>query len=342
MTVDVVLNSRTNLIMKFIVKHFINENTAISSELLMQKNNWDCSSATVRNEMMILEEAGLIKKPHHAGGRIPTTKGYHYYINNLLDLSIGKEWEEKINKIFEDRSKDFEKVLNETCRLISDLTSSTIVSTDSKHINSKLKVAEIYKLTAEKSMMVFITQSGEVINQIISIDSDALMKEMKICLSFINKKLINTKLRDIPTRLKELKGSITVKGEDIDKLLKIFVKFVSEKLQENRNVYGVENALSNPDFNDSEVLKNLLNVLENQTIWDLIAQKHSKSDKNIDVWIDKENPAGLEKISLITSNYKAQQDSRGRLAIIGPKNMNYEDAIIMLNWVTKKIEEFFN
>ena len=324
------LTEREKILIKNLVDEYISTGEAISSEKILVKSKLKCSAATIRKDLNNLESKGLIEATHTSSGRIPTVKGYRHYIDNNLrrkPLSIEEQAAIK-NLINSDANKH--SIISSTSEFISEISdfAAVIGSLDSdKKIFLKL---DIHKLSSTRALAVVIMDNNQIDNKIIDIDKiDS--KKLGSCVKYLNENFSGIELRKIPQIL--TKSLETIRGE-IDTALKVLNNFIYPDVDEFY-ITGQRKLVDSQDFYDIDKVKNLVELFEKkQTLKEILT--NCISNENIQIYIGNESGSELlADCSVISAPYKKDNKTVGVLGVIGPKRMNYQRIVEIVDFTAK-------
>jgi heat-inducible transcriptional repressor len=324
------LTEREKILIKNLVDEYISTGEAISSEKILVKSKLKCSAATIRKDLNNLESKGLIEATHTSSGRIPTVKGYRHYIDNNLrrkPLSIEEQAAIK-NLINSDANKH--SIISSTSEFISEISdfAAVIGSLDSgKKIFLKL---DIHKLSSTRALAVVIMDNNQIDNKIIDIDK-INSKKLNSCVKYLNENFSGIELRKIPQIL--TKSLETIRGE-IDTALKVLNNFIYPDV-DDFYITGQSKLVDSQDFYDIDKVKNLVELFEKkQTLKEILT--NCISNENIQIYIGNESGSELlADCSVISAPYKKDNKTVGVLGVIGPKRMNYQRIVEIVDFTAK-------
>lgn len=325
------LTERQNKILKMIVVSYIKLAHPVSSSLICEKLN--CSSATVRNEMMTLEELGLLEKTHTSSGRIPSEKGYRYYVDHLMELKeLNGEDVFKLQTIFNNQQLELSDVLTKSLQIVSDITCYTSVVLDEKSHDNKLKEVSIVPISDNEVIVLVVTDKKHVEHKTLEL-FDISLDEVKKTVKLINDLIVGTPIDEVSSKLEfEVKPIIGKYVHQHEMLYNVFYDVFTDISNRNINVVGKNNIFKHKEFNDIEKVKDIFEKLDNEET--LLSIK--EDDNNINVYIGHENDIDSD-VTVIKTNYKTDKDT-GTIAIIGPKRMEYSRVVNLLDYIKKQIE----
>ena len=327
------LTKRQENILKLIVEHYVKLAKPISSNSICKKLK--CSSATVRNEMASLEEAGLLEKTHTSSGRIPSEEGYRYYVDNLMELKkMNAEDMLKLQIIFHNSQLPLADCITKSLQVISDMTSyATIILGSSSHDNL-LKQIEVVPMSDTSMIVLIVTDKGHVEHKEIKLE-DVSLEDVKKTVGLINNLIIGTPIDEISTKLEyEIKPIIGRYVNQHERLYNAFYNVFTDFTSNDVSVVGRNKFLEQPEFSSVDKIKNIFDKLDNEEVLREIEQDN---DNNIKIYIGSENNID-EDVTVIKTRFK-NGNEEGTLAIVGPKRMDYERVVAMLEFIKDKIED---
>ncbi len=325
------LTKRQENILKMIVVEYIKLAKPVGSKLICDKLN--CSSATVRNEMMQLEEMGLLEKTHTSSGRVPSEKGYRYYVDNLMEpYELNNEEVYKLQTVFNNSQLELSDVLNRSLEIISDITSYTSVVLDTKSHDNKLKEISVVPVSSEILVVIVVTDLGYVEHKNMEVQGVSL-DEVKKTVKLINDLIVGTPIDEISAKLEfEVKPVIAKYVKQHEMLYNAFYDVFTDISSKNVSVVGKNNILKHQEFNDVSKLKDIFSKLDDKNLIENIEE----SNNDINIYIGHENKVDPD-VTVIKTNYKTSKDE-GTIAIIGPKRMDYDRVVNLLDYIKKQIE----
>ena len=332
------LDDRKKKVLQAIVDEYINTAEPVSSNSIVKKYGLDYSSATIRNDMAELESIGYLDKPHTSAGRVPSAKGYRFYVDELLkddDISleeikyIGAKLETKVNAI-----EDLTKIATTT---LSEITHYTTVSIGPKATNHNIEEIKFVLLGNRMLMAVILTDAGLVKETIIKFDEDVQQEQIETINYMFNQKLKGQPLEIIDKPLEEyliseLNYSVNVIKPIIEELKRI--------IHEEEKLYleGTNKAFELPEFKSLDIAKNFVNILDEKEL--MLDMLQSGFAKDINVYIGEENEnEELKDFSVITFKHSVGDKDLGTIGIIGPTRMNYSKVISVMKYISKKLHE---
>jgi len=332
------LTDRQLLILQVIIDDFIRYGQPVGSRTLSKKEKITFSSATIRNEMADLEELGYIEKTHISSGRVPSEKGYRYYVDHLLSPQrLTQEDMSKIKSIFAERIYELEKLVQKSAQILSDLTSYTSIVLGPAVKENKLKRLQIIQLTKETAVAIIVTDTGHVENRVITIPAAVNASDLEKMVNILNERLVGVPLIDLKDKIyKEVANVLRMHIYSYDSMLKTIAETLDIPQEEKMFFAGKTNMLSQPEFSDIQKIRSLMTLIEQERDFYRLLRKHRQ--KGIQVTIGRENQlSGMENCSLITATYSIGEEPLGTIAVLGPTRMEYSRVITILNRVASDL-----
>ena len=285
--------------------------------------------------MMALEELGLLEKTHTSSGRIPSEKGYRYYVDNLMELrELNGEEVYKLQTIFNNQKLELNDVLAKSLQIISDMTCYTSVVLDSKSHENRLKEINVVPINDNSLIVLVVTDKGHVEHKNITIENLNL-DDIKKTVKLINDLVSGTPIDEVSSKLEfEIKPIIGQYVKQHELLYNAFYDVFNDIKENNRSVsvVGRSNILKHQEFNNFSKIQNIFEKLDDETLL-----KNIEEDNNdINIYIGHENKLD-EDVTVIKTNYKTDKDN-GTIAIIGPTRMEYGRVVELLDYIKKQIE----
>ena len=328
------ITNRQKDILKFIVEEYVKTVKPVSSNAICKKLN--CSSATIRNEMVILEELGYLEKNHYASGRQPSESGYRYYVENLMTpKDLTGEDMLKLQTIFHNNSLVLSDAIEKSLELVAEITNYTSVVLGKTSDENKLKKVEVISLDQYKVLTMLITDKGYVEYKNLYLP-DTDIEEVIKTVNLINKMIVGTPISEINEKLEyNVKPVIAKYVKQHEMLYNAFYDAFSSFTNKYSDIHfaGKNNFLKQPEFNNIEKVKELLAKFDDvETISEMEEQKNG-----VNVYIGKETELS-DDVSVIKTKY-SYNGEEGTIAIIGPKRMEYQRVVNLLNYIKENIEE---
>lgn len=334
------LDDRKKKILQAVIDEYINSAEPVSSTSLVEKYGLNYSSATVRNELAELEKNGYLDKTHTSSGRVPSEKGYRFYVDELIkDDDISKEEIKYIQDKLAIKVNEIEELTKIATTTLSEITHYTTVAIGPKSDMQIIEEMKFVLLGTRMLMVVIITDSGLVKETIIKYDEDITESQVETLNNLFNTKLKGKPLSKIDKPMEEyILSEITYSINVIKPIIEQINKIV-----EDENIYyeGANKAFDLPEFKSLEIAKNFVNVLDaKDVVLDIL---NSGVAKDINVYIGDENEnEKLKDFSIVTFKHSIGNKDLGTIGIIGPKRMDYSKVISVMKYISKKINDEHN
>lgn len=332
------LDKRKRKVLQAIIEEYIETAEPVSSSNLVTE--LECSSATIRNEMAELEKIGYIEKPHTSAGRIPSQKGYRYYVDELIrDDKLSKKEMEIIRNRLETKINDLEDLTKIATTTLSEITHYTTI-TIGPDVNNHIIVDIKFVLLGTRVLMaVILTDSGIIRESIIKFDEDIGQQQVEDLTYLFKNKLVGKPLEELNSPIEEFIMSEIKTGINI---IKKVIEEINKIIKESHQVYldGANKVVDMPEFKKVDVAKDFLNVLDAK---DLVADVlNTGMAENIKIYIGSETERDeLKNFSIVTFNHLLADKDIGTIGIIGPTRMDYSKVISVMKYISKKLNDDF-
>lgn len=328
------LTKRQENILKLIVEHYVKLAKPISSNSICKKLR--CSSATVRNEMSNLEEAGLLEKTHTSSGRVPSEAGYRYYVDHLMELKkMNAEDMLKLQIIFRNQQLPLADCISKSLQVISDMTNYATIALGTRSHDNLLKKIEVVPMNENSMIVIVVTNKGHVEHKEIKLNHVSL-DEIQKTVSLINSLIIGTPIDEVSQKLEyEVKPIIGKYVAQHEQLYNAFYTVFSDFATEDINIVGRTKFLNQPEFSNVDKIKNVYEKLDDK---ETLREIQEDEDSNIKVYIGSESNID-EDVTVIKTTFKNNNNEESTLAIVGPKRMDYERVVSMLEFLKENIEK---
>lgn len=340
--IDETLNEREKSILRSIVQQFILTAAPVGSRYIVKKYDIGFSPATVRNIMSDLEESGFINHPHTSAGRVPTDKGYRFYVDSLMDIpTLNQNERVIINKSFNSEFSDTDDLFKLASKLMSQITRQIACVTYPKLDKGILQKIQLVSLSSTKLLIVLSIKSGLVKTISLEIKFEIKESQLNYIEALLNERLSGLTLDEIRKTFKERFSDV---GDDQKPIIRIFVDsvdkiFVDTKTDERVLITGATNVIKHPEFEDPEKFQGVIELIEDKDIIIHIMEKKDKNSDDVFISIGRENEnQKLDEYSFVTKEYNFGETS-GTLGIIGPKRMEYSKVVAIVDYIAKMLSE---
>lgn len=330
--------TRSDAILKYIVEYFIKNAEPVGSHTLIDEYHLPYSSATIRNEMMVLEKMGYIEKTHSSSGRVPSAKGYRYYCEHLRDKNIDEALKNSLQVVLEQKVQSIEEVIKESCEILSHMTNLVSVVIGSNENLERLANIQLIQLNDNTLTAVFVTDKGYVENKTFIMPNTIDSKEVVDCVKILNDRLKGTPISELVNKMEALKPVLSdyVISHDIvyQALLETFVRFAGDRL----SLYGRDELFNQPEFkNDAEKLQEVFKLLNDKSIFKEVNKKATGKDDDIIIDIGEVNP----DVSMVTTKFKVGDGEENTITLLGPTRMDYDRVLSALEYIADELNKYF-
>ena len=322
------LIDRQVLILQSIVENFITTNQPVGSKQIAQ--NIDFSSATIRNDMSKLEKEGLIKKTHISSGRVPSEKGYRYYVDYIKkDYELSNSENEKLKQLSGGDIVSENNYLEKNAIVLSDLTDCTAVILAPTKTDRRINKIEVILLSSRSILVILVTNIGEVFQQNYKLDADFTAEDI----AEINK-LLQSYFYDVDMATAhvmihgELEKYLKNKVNNYDMIVVALNRLLQNKIKKTVALGGKYNLLKQPDIDNVEKLKEVVSLLEDDKIVELLDNNEVTDKPSIKIGTELQL-GNIDDLSLVSSSYNTSK-GQGVIAVFGPKRMDYSKIMTLI------------
>ncbi|GFR37381.1 heat-inducible transcription repressor HrcA [Insulibacter thermoxylanivorax] len=336
------LSERQRLILNAIVDDYIRSAEPVGSRSISKRGDVGYSPATIRNEMSDLEELGYLEQPHTSAGRIPSHKGYRYYVDHLIHLKeLPKHEIDRLKRFFAERMQQQEAVIRQVAMILAEMTNYTSLVLEPELYHTSLKHMQIVPLNERQAVMIIVTNTGHVEDKLISLPQDVPVSEIEKLVNILNAKLSGVSMMQLTSKLyNELSSEIAKHVSKYQELIRVLDDALA--IEEEGRVYlsGTTNIMNQPEFRDVEKVKSLFALLEEQ---DTLAKMLTPSESGIHVRIGSENNLdAIHNCSLITATYSIDGQTLGTIGILGPTRMEYSKVISLMKYFSEELSNLLS
>ena len=340
-----ILNDRSRAILKAIISSYIDTAEPVGSRTVTKRFDLGISPATVRNIMADLEEMGFLAQPHTSAGRVPTDKAYRFYIDALLGVKeLPRPEEERIMNYPLPR-EGFTQMLQETTRLLSNLSHYVGLVMAPKPAETVYKQIEFIRLSGPRALAIFVSNAGIVHNRIVALDEDITQKELDRINHFLNREVAGRTLRETRARL------MAMMDEERGRYARFVMSLMNawhepgpgtEEAEGELFVGGLSEFFDLPDFRDMDKIKELFHAFEEKHRLVRLLDKAIEAE-GVQVFIGSENPFfEMQGVSLVVASYRGEGNIVGTLGVIGPSRMPYNTVIPLVDCTARVLSKVFS
>lgn len=333
------LDERKQKILQAIIQDYITSAEPVGSRTIARKYNLGVSAATIRNEMFDLEMLGYLEQPHTSAGRVPSSKGYRFYVDCLLEpTAISDDEKRFIQNWFQDKMSNVDQIFQSTAKVLAKITHNVTLVMASQQLSSKLKYIRFLPLDSRRAIMIVVADSGKIENCIYPKPETIDVDELNIIAEKLTHYLAGVPMSKINAEmLEQFHESIIDEVE----LYRLAFRSIQRAFRKEHQLYqgGAMELLNKPEFKDVTKAKNLFTVLEEQDIvTNLLHDDGSAPDKRVTVRIgDETKLSSINDCSIIEATFKAHDIVLGKIAVLGPTRMEYAKIIGLLDFMKQHV-----
>ena len=336
------LNDRAKKVLHAVIDSYIQTGSPVGSGLLAKTYEFSVSSATLRNIMAELEELGYLTHPHTSAGRVPTDRGYRYYIDSLISYEKDSaDLQEQIGEAPTLQSGDIHRLMEEASQFLAKLSRHTGVIVAPAEPEGRYKHIEFVRLRDNQVLLIFVTNTGTVLNKLVELDEAISQQELNTFSAFLDDELEQWTLPEVRQRL------VDRLREEKASFLRLFESTyrASQEVheQEGEKVFigGASQIFDSPEFADIEKIRILFRAFEDKYKLVKLLDKTAAAE-GIKVFIGSENPFfEMQGCSLVVSNYQAG-NVVGTLGVIGPVRMQYRQVIQVVDYTSRLLSRILD
>lgn len=337
------LDDRKRIILQAIIRNYLETGEPVGSRTISKYTDLNLSSATIRNEMSDLEEMGYIIQPHTSAGRIPSDKGYRFYVDTMMATR-----EQEVNEMKDmllERQDKLENLLKQVVKALAQNTQyATMISAPQVHRN-KVKFIQLSRVDAGQILAVIVAEGNVIKNNILAVNQE-LDDETLLKLNI----LLNTHLNGLSMEeinlgmIAAMKQQAGIHSEIVSEVIDAVADAI--KADEDLEIYtsGANNIFRYPELADQSKASELINAFEEkQQLGGLIQESLAdEGSTGIQVYIGDETPVqGMKDCSVVTATYELGEGMKGTIGIIGPKRMDYDKVIGTLRTVQNQLDDLY-
>lgn len=326
----IVLSERQLNILHMLVKIYTETGVPVSSKTLMN-HGINASSATIRNDLAKLEEFELIQKMHSSSGRVPSIKGYRFYVDHLMTpVEMTNHEVIKIRQMLNQRYNATNEIIEQSAKILSDLTSYTAFSLGPEVKERKLTGFRIVPLNRNQLIAIIVTDQGYVESQVFSIPSDISSEDIEKMIRIINNRLVGENLLTVYHKLRtEIPLVLQKYFSNSSNVLYLFEEVFNQAFDDQIYISGGMNLLNSEVLTDVAEFKSIYSLISDS---DKLTEILLPDTTGIDIKIgDEIENELLLNMSLITASYEVPEHGKGVIALLGPTSMSYSKLLGLVN-----------
>lgn len=337
------LDERKKVILFAIIKNYLETGEPVGSRTISKFTDLQLSSATIRNEMSDLEEMGYIIQPHTSAGRIPSDKGYRFYVDRLM---ADKEKEvDEMKEILIEKADRMEQMLKTAAKSLAVNTNyATMISAPQIHRN-KLKFIQLSRMDKNKIVAVIVVEGNIIKNEIIDVDGDLSDDTLLKLNILLNTTLNGLSIEEISlAMIARMKDQAGIHSDIVNDVIDAVAEAI--KADEDLEIYtsGTNNIFKYPELSDNAKASEIISAFEEkQQLTEIVQETLSKEGSGgIQVYIGEETPMqSMKDCSIVTATYELEEGMQGTIGIIGPKRMDYDKVLSTLKSLKNQLDSIY-
>ena len=339
------LDERKIKIINSIIQTYLITGEPVGSRTISKYTDLNLSSATIRNEMSDLEDLGYIVQPHTSAGRIPSDKGYRFYVDNLMKEKIAEV--DEMKDVLIEKADKLDHLLKNVAKLLAVNTNYATMISAPQYKRNKLKFIQLSRVEENQLLVVVMLEGNLIKNRLIEVDERVSEDEVAKLNILINTFLQGLNLQEINM---ELIQRMKVQAEGYGQIIGHIIDAIAVVIQEEDDleIYtsGATNLLKYPELGDREKASELLYTMEEKkALSELIVDQEDSGEENknpIQIYIGSESPVSTMKdCSIVTATYELEEGVQGTIGIIGPKRMDYKKVVGNLQTMMNQLDDIF-
>ncbi len=340
------MNERKRKILHTIINEYVTSAEPVGSRHIAKNLDLGLSSATIRNEMADLEEMGYLEQPHTSAGRVPSDKGYRFYVNELMKgYEVSQRDIDILASAMEIKLNQFDKVIRQASMMLSQLTNYTAVLMTPETKQGAIKTIELIPVDNVSMLIILVTNEGITKNKRVYIPEGIKQEDVPKISALIKKSLQGLRLDEIDVKkVSEIKNAL---GSNYEMLFPVldFISGVIDDIQKETEIYlsGVTNIFNFPEYRDISRAKEFIEFLDDKQSVAKVMTDAESDDGKVNIRIGSENDLDImQNLSLVTTNYRLGGKAAGKIGIIGPTRMNYSKVIANINQISNYLDRLLN
>ena len=336
------MEERKKRVLNAIIKDYITNAEPVGSRTITKKYDLGVSPATIRNEMSDLEDEGYIEQPHTSAGRIPSAKGYRYYVDNLMERErLSPTHVRQIREALAGELNEIDNFMRTCCNMISRLTNYTAIAAVPEHVSGKIENIQLVSLNARQVLVIILSSTGLIRHKLVDLPMPINGRELTVMEHGLHNALVGKEMHTIGyKKLRELLHGLQLRERASWKTLDLLEQTLTRETPHRIFTGGVMNMLSQPEFHDIDKLKNVFSLLEeDDKVKELLAKGISDTGM-LTVTIGGEMPVeGAQDCSMIVANYFVNGEKAGSVGVLGPTRMSYGRTVSLMEQIAAELSK---
>jgi heat-inducible transcriptional repressor len=330
------VDARKAQVLSAVVADYIRSAEPVGSRTLARRYGFGLSAATLRNELADLEDLGFLDKPHTSAGRVPSDKGYRYYVDKLLVRpGLTAEEAQRIRRAYHQRVQEVQWLLHQTARLVAESTRYPALVMAPPLSQVRLERLSFVPVAAGSAVMVVETDGGLVQHRLVGVPAGLKANELSAMAEEFSRELRGVPLNEVAgLRLPDLERRLGRHGVFLEELLSLFE--ASDAETDQVTLEGLRQLLDYPEFHSVERVREVWGLLTEDAVMHGLLM--GANDRELTVQIGRELPvAALQELAVVSVSYRLGGHVVGRVAVVGPRRMDYGHVMSVLEQVSEEL-----
>ena len=336
------LDERKTKILQAVIRNYLETGEPVGSRTISKYTDLNLSSATIRNEMADLEEMGYILQPHTSAGRIPSDKGYRFYVDTMMEAKEREVVEMKEMRL--ERQDKMEQVLQRVAKVLAQNTQYATMISAPKMAGNKVKFVQLSRVDEGQILAVIVVEGNVIKNNILNVREELSDETLLKLNLLLNTNLTGLSISEINLgMISAMKQQAGIHSDIVGEVIDAVADAI--KAEEDLEIYtsGTNNIFRYPELADQEKASELINTFEEkEQLENLLNQDSGSDNTGIQVYIGNESPvSSMRDCSVVTATYELGDGMRGTIGIVGPKRMDYDKVVGTLKTLQSKLDEIY-
>lgn len=341
------MDERKKQILHALIRDYVDVGEPVGSRTIAKKYDLGVSPATIRNEMSDLEEMGFIRQPHASAGRVPSDKGYRYYVDNLMEPAeklLSDQEQQQVADFYRSCEAEMEQLFQQSCQLLSRMTNYTAMLIKPRLTDSVLEKFKLVRLNDGQLLAIMITDDGKIHNKVLNVAAgltDGRLSELE---AMLQDKLLGRSISEVSQSVvaemaKHLLEQQNALRQTMNLLQELFFDY-RQNDQDKPLIQGTLNLLKQPEFHDVDTVRELFSVLESDDVVKELLLVATEQQKGTVVYIgDELNREGMKACSMVTAPFYVNGERMGSIGVLGPTRMPYPKVIALVEQISRAVSE---
>jgi heat-inducible transcriptional repressor len=334
------MEERKKQVLNAIIKDYIANAEPVGSRAVAKKYALGVSPATIRNEMSDLEEEGYIEQPHTSAGRIPSAKGYRYYVDNMMQrevLTLAQR--HQVREVMSSELSELDSFMRSCCNMISHLTNYTAIAAVPERGRGTLLNIQLVPINDFQVLVILLASTGIVRHKLFELTLPIGAEQLSRLEQRMRRYLSGVELKNISyDMLREMLNDYQRQDRLAEQAFDLLEQTLSGETGHKIFTGGIMNMLSQPEFQDIEKLRNMMSLVEEEAKVEKLLQ--SSGSNRLTVTIGGEMPVeGAQDCSMVVANYFVDGEKAGSLGVLGPTRLNYSRTVSLMEFIAGELSQ---